>query len=105
PTAATRRGGDDDENFHERTCGARRYAACRLRARRRRHLRAPAQSRAAELAHEPWRLQRAPLFSAGADQQDERQDPALCIFGRAWPEKRQRTPARHTARRRRLYVY
>ena len=80
----------------------RGYSDC---ARRRRHLRAAAQSRAAELADESPRLQFATVLAARNDQQVECEESEARVRGCARRHLGQRVPRGHAAGRRRLHVH
>ena len=71
----------------------------------RRHLRAAAQSRAAQLAHEPSRFCRAALLAARPDQHVEREEHEAEICGGDRRYCRQRSPGRHAPGRRRVHVH
>ena len=77
----------------------------RARARGRRHLRTPAQSRAAQLAHAPSRLRRAALFAARHDQQVEREESQARLRRGDGRHIGEREPPGDATGRRRLYVH
>ena len=80
----------------------RRRARC---ARRRRHLRAPAQSRAAQLAHEPPRLRLPAILGARQDQQVQRERSQARLRGRARRRLAERISRSDTVGRRRVHVH
>src|SRR5262249_57476159 len=95
--AEWKKGGDNEKDNVNRARRIRLCAARRDRAGRRRDLRTAAQTRAAELAHAPPRLQRAAAFAARPDQQVEHQESqaALCrVAGRQIGRRESRS---HTA--------
>jgi hypothetical protein len=103
----TRQGGDHEKIIQLRALVRLRPVGRRGvgRTRRRRHLRAPAQSRAAQLAHEPPRLRLAALLGAGQDRQVERQESQAGLRGRARRYLAERISRGDAAGRRRLHVH